>query len=344
MMVNQIAAVLGVLGTPAWLAPVLVRIRGRIPSRLWTFLAAIICLVPLSAPYWLVGIRSLRIVMVTAILAGIIMLKAIDWLAAPRDGGDRVRVWLALTFWPALEIEDVAVPIEHASERRKRLIERTAIGFVSLISGLALAAAGASLRLPDRSVWIDSSFKCLEIYLIAGGGNHLMVAAFSAAGFRVTDGFRYPFLAHSILDFWSRYNVWIHRWLKKHIFEPIGRRKRRPVTGILAVFAASGLLHESLMVPVAPDLIGWQCAFFVSHGVGAIAGIRLGRSYRAIFGRGVPRALAISATLVFVLATAPIFIHCMDRVIDLHRDIGEWSIRHLGNVSPQAEAPGPASG
>ena len=186
-----------------------------------------------------------------------------------------------------------------------------------------MAATGQLLGLPDRSIWLDSLFKCLEIYLLASGSNHLLVAAFAAAGFRLTDGFRYPILAHSVLDFWSRYNVWIHRWLKKHVFEPIGRRGRRPVIGILAVFATSGLLHDYLMWLVAPDLLGWQFTFFGLHGLGAIGGTWLGRRYRAIIGRSVPRSLAVAATLGFVLVTAPIFIHCMDRVVDVHRDVGD---------------------
>src|SRR5581483_11852986 len=99
-----------------------------------------------------------------------------------------------------------------------------------------------SLDLPARGIWLDSSLKVFEIYAMAGGANSMMVGAFAVAGYRVTDGFRYPILARSVLDFWSRYNVWIHRWLKRHVFEPIGRRGRRPATGILAVFALSGLL------------------------------------------------------------------------------------------------------
>src|SRR5262249_46980837 len=146
-------------------------------------------------------------------------------------------------------------------------------------------------------------------------------------GFQLHDGFRYPILAHSILDFWSRYNVWIHRWLKRRIFEPIGRRRRKPILGILAVFVASGLLHEYLFVLVDREVLGWQLAFFSIHGVGAVAGERAGRTLTRIAGRRPPRALAIAATLTFVLLTAPVFIHCLDRIIDLHRGIGAGVLR-----------------
>ena len=32
-------------------------------------------------------------------------------------------------------------------------------------------------------------------------------------------------------------------------------------------------------------------------------------------------------TLAFVLLSAPLFIHCLDQVLDLHRDLGRWVLR-----------------
>lgn len=323
----RILAILSALGEPAVLAPLVAGLRGRLPAGCWRLLAAIVCLVPLSAPWALAGnARPLPIVLVT-ILGGIVMIKAIDWLERPRQEDDLVRVWLALSFWPSLEIEDVGIRIPGRHRRITMASWRLASGGMRIMLGLAMTAVGQSLGLPQRNVWLDSFFKAMEIYLLGGGANDMLVAAFALAGYRITDAFRYPILAHSVLDFWSRYNVWIHRWLKRHVFEPIGRRRRRPVLGILAVFTVSGLLHEYIILPAAPDLLGWQSAFFGLHGLGAIAGAGLGRSYRAITGRRVPRPLAIAATLGFVLATMPIFVHCLDRFVDFHRDLGGWVLK-----------------
>jgi hypothetical protein len=330
MTASGVIAALVALGIPALLAPPLVRARGHIPAWSWNLLAALVALVPLSAPWLCAGARRPLTIVLVAILGGIVMLKAIDWLRFPRQEDDLIRVWLALSFWPCLEIEEVGVRKSPVAGRIAPVLRRVAAGAVSVVLGLALAAAGQSLRLPDRGVWLDGSFKTVEIYLLAGGANHLLVAAFGLAGYRITDAFRYPILAGSVLDFWSRYNVWIHRWLKRHVYEPIGRRRRRPVLGIFAVFAVSGVMHEYLIVPAAPDLIGWQSAFFGLHGLGAIGGAWLGRSYRSVAGRRAPRPLAIAVTLAFVLATAPIFIHCLDRFLDLHRELGAWVLRLTG--------------
>jgi len=331
MTAAKVAIIMAALGMPALFAPGLVRVRGRIPPGVWGFCAALLCLAPLAAPWVLAGRGSPLGTWLVGIVGGIVMIRAIDWLARPRQKGDLIRIWLVLTVWPALEIEDVGIRLPRLSERIGDVIRRFGAGLAGMAGGLALAALGQTLRVPDRGFLVDGSFKSLEIYLLAGGANNLLVGVFALAGYRVFDGFRYPILAHSVLDFWSRYNVWIHRWLKRHIFEPIARR-RRPALGILAVFAFSGLVHDYFFLPFAPDLFGWQLTFFVLHGLGAIAGFRLGRTFQAVAGRRVPRPLAIATTLGFVLLTAPIFIHTLDRVVDLHRDVGGWVLREIGQA------------
>jgi MBOAT, membrane-bound O-acyltransferase family len=334
MLAARFLAVLVVLGFPAIFAPLLVHARRWVPNCPHCLCVTITCLIPLAAPWLLAGDASPLVVWHVTIAGGIVMLKAIDWLSRPRLSDDLVRVWLALSFWPALQIEDVAVPLAGLKNRFRLSSKRFAASLPGIVCGLALAALGQHLRIPARGVLLDSTWKTVEIYLLAGGSNHLLVGSFALAGFQLRDGFRYPFLAHSVLDFWGRYNVWIHRWLKRHIFEPIALRRRRPVLGVLAVFATSGLLHEYLFLPVDRSVLGRQLGFFLIHGLGAIAGIGIGRMFRRITGRRTPRALAIAATLVFILLTAPMFIHCLDRVIDLHRGVGAWVLRVIETTFP----------
>src|SRR5207302_8032 len=72
-------------------------------------------------------------------------------------------------------------------------------------------------------------------------------------------------------------------------------------------------------------------------------GAGLGRGYRAIAGRRVQHPMAIAATLGFVLATAPIFIHCLDRVVDFHRDLGGWVLRTVRSNQERSNTSLPAS-
>jgi hypothetical protein len=335
----RVAFVLIALGVPSLSAPLLVRHGTGLPRPVWRFFAFLICLAPALAPLAWIPSQRPAIAMLIAIAGGIVALKAIDWLSDPRCEDQPLRIWLALAIWPALQIEDVGVRIEGGAGRWQVMARRLAWCVAGVAGGLTLTVVGASLGLPERGPWLDSSLKALEIYALAGGGNHLMVAAFALAGYRARDGFRYPVFAHSVLDFWSRYDVVIHRWLKRHIFEPIGRHRRRPALGILAVFAVSGLQHEYLVDVAVPELIGRQFAFFGLHGLGAIGGAWLCRRYRAIVGHRAPRALAIAATVGFVLLTVPVFTRCMDRIVDLHRDVGAWIVDRIGLNQYQSQTP-----
>jgi hypothetical protein len=329
MTATRLVAVLAVLAAPAVCAPVLVQRRSRFATWAWTVCACGICALPILAPWFSDRSRSPGSTLLIAIAGVVVMLKATGWLARPRQLHDPLRVALVLSIWPALEVDDVGIRLPALGERIRAVSLRLAAGVASLTCGLALATLGYRLDVRERGLLWDTSFKTAEICLLAGGLNHLLVGSMGLAGYRVRDGFRYPVLARSILDFWSRYDVWIQRWLKRYIFKPIVKRFRSPVTGILAVFAFSGIWHEYLFISAAPYLLGWQLAFFMLHGVGASAAARVGRSYQGVTGRRFPRALAVAATLVFVLASMPIFIHCLDPLFDLHQDLGGWVLGAL---------------
>jgi hypothetical protein len=322
MTVHRVIAIASVLLVPAVFAPALDRVRAKLSRRCYLLAATAICLVPVSAPWFRFGRPSPVVTWLIGIAGTITSIRAIEWLARPRYASDRIRVILALTVWPGLDIGEVGIRIPNLSTRISLASSRLAAGLAGCTAGLALTALAQHFHVASHGLLVDSTLKTVEIYLLAGGANHLLVATFGLAGYRIKDGFRYPILARSVLDFWSRYNVQIHCWLKRNIFNPVRRSGRSPNTAVLAVFAFSGFAHELLFVPAALDLVGWQLAFFMLHAAGAILGGGLGRAYQARAARRIPRPIAVAATLMFVLATAPVFVHCLDRLFDLHRDVG----------------------
>ena len=103
--------------------------------------------------------------------------------------------------------------------------------------------------------------------------------------------------------------------------------------GILAVFLTNGLLHEYLFLPVDLTVLGWQLPSF-----SPTASEPFCRGDRAWIRTNhrpppAPRPLAIMATAAFVLLTAPVFIHSLDRVADLHRGLGAWVLRIIEATS-----------
>jgi hypothetical protein len=330
MTVQRVIAIVAILIVPALCAPALARARGTMRPKLWLVAAIIVCMVPVSAPWLSIGVGSPRTTCLVATVGTIGAIRVLGWLAHPRYADDRLRVILALSVWPALEVDDVLIRLPPFTQRIGEVAWRLAAGLASVAGSLALCAVGEKLRVSDRGLVLDSLFKTVEVYLLATGGNHLLIGAFGLAGYRVFDGFRYPILPRSVLLFWSRYDVCINRWLKRNIFRPMIRKGRSPATAVVVAFAFSGLGHEFIFVPAAPDLAGWQLGFFLLHGTGALAGAGIGRAYQGRTGRRLPSPIAVAGTIAFLLATTPVFLHCIDRIVDMHRDVGGLVVRILG--------------
>jgi hypothetical protein len=299
-----------VAAVASWALPILLApVAARLRARHWRLIAATILVgLPQAAPL-LLGHRWPLGTFLAAVYSGILGLKMVDLFGRAGPIPSYGRALIFLSFWPSLDRDRVMLPLRIG--RARIVAGRLGRAAVDLAIGLAfLAADVAHGRMPG----FDYVLGLFEILFLGQAANHLMIAGFALIGYQVDDAFRYPVLARSILDFWSRYNVWIHRWLKRHVFDRVGGR-RRPTAAILATFAVSGLLHEYLIVVALPDLIGRQLAFFLLHGFGGIAGARLGRVYRARRGRPVPWPLGAAAALTFMIATGYLFVSCLDRIV-----------------------------
>jgi len=82
-----------------------------------------------------------------------------------------------------------------------------------------------------------------------------------------------PWAARSIADFWgNRWNLWASDWFRYVIFD---RLRRRPMFALFVVFAASGLMHESVFnVPLycvtGRILFGSMMIYFLLQAAGIL--------------------------------------------------------------------------
>ena len=58
MTVQRVIAIVAVLSVPAVCAPALVRSRGTVPPSVWLLAATVVCLIPVSAPWFSVGMTT----------------------------------------------------------------------------------------------------------------------------------------------------------------------------------------------------------------------------------------------------------------------------------------------
>lgn len=93
---------------------------------------------------------------------------------------------------------------------------------------------------------IASVFYAIQIYCDFGGYSLMAVGIARTLGFNLADNFRRPYLAVSVTDFWKRWHVTLTRWLKWHIFIPLGGSrcgKFQNYFNILVTFFVSGIWH-----------------------------------------------------------------------------------------------------
>ena len=181
-------------------------------------------------------------------------------------------------------------------------------GLLKLPFILGLLAIEARWPALHDSVWLESFWALWLTWLSVSALCDFITAVGLHTGVVVDENFDAPMLARSPRDFWGRrWNRFVHRFATRHVFLLVGGR-RRPGLAALAIFTASGLVHEIFVVLVLgrlPERVGWMTAFFVLHGLATVGQLALRR--RRGRGPAMPRPVAVGLHLVWISATAPLF-------------------------------------
>jgi alginate O-acetyltransferase complex protein AlgI len=65
-------------------------------------------------------------------------------------------------------------------------------------------------------------------------------------GFNIPENFNYPYLSHSISEFWRRWHISLGSWFKEYVYIPLGGNKKgqiRTYANLILVFFLTGLWH-----------------------------------------------------------------------------------------------------
>lgn len=171
-----------------------------------------------------------------------------------------------LLCWPGMSLKEFAG--KPASERRAGL----APGWLGAL-GNTLAGVGV--------VWLLVPAISAEAWLLQGwvgmvgivltlhfGTFHLVALAFQSMGFNARPNMRSPLGARSLGDFWGRrWNTAFAALADRHGFRPLTRLVG-PRWALLAVFAASGLIHEAVIPVPAGAGHGLPTAYFLLQALG----------------------------------------------------------------------------
>ena len=106
----------------------------------------------------------------------------------------------------------------------------------------------------------------LQIYFDFSAYSNMAIGAARLIGVTLPENFRYPYLAATPPQFWSRWHMTLSRWIRDYLFFPINARyrddRRRLYASLIAVMGVVGLWHGA----------GWGfVAWGLMHGIYLVA-------------------------------------------------------------------------
>lgn len=172
------------------------------------------------------------------------------------------KLALYITFFPQLvagpivKYYDFADQIDH----RTTTPQMTAEGIKRFITGLSKKLLIANtmaytadyvygLDISDLSVplaWLGAISYLFQIYFDFSGYSDMAIGLGSMFGFTFKENFNYPYISHSMQEFWRRWHISVSTWFKEYLYIPLGGNRKgkvRTALNKLIVFFCTGLWH-----------------------------------------------------------------------------------------------------
>lgn len=123
----------------------------------------------------------------------------------------------------------------------KKVLIADALGeYVASLSGMDLGELSGGI------VWCMVLFYAFQIYFDFSGYSDMALGLGKLFGYDLPENFNYPYLSHSIKEFWQRWHITLGAWFKEYIYIPLGGSRRgqaRTCLNLMIIFALSGAWH-----------------------------------------------------------------------------------------------------
>ncbi len=180
-----------------------------------------------------------------------------------------LRVAHFLLFYPTLDFE-TAYRFDATREPLTRHLPTALRGLWKSAGGLALlpVLSYLTIRNVDDIAFgmVGTLARVACLYLLLAGVMEVLTAYWRAWGFVVEDPFApRPFGPATLSGLWRRWNVPMRRWLVRHVYVPLGGRRRPMAT--VATFLTSGLIFGVIFSPVVDRFPHEMLMFFGASGL-----------------------------------------------------------------------------
>jgi alginate O-acetyltransferase complex protein AlgI len=157
---------------------------------------------------------------------------------------------------PIVRYEDIQNEIDSRSISEKMLgdgISRfiTGLGKKVLIAnniGLLWTEIKAMeyTELSAVTAWLGILAFTFQIYFDFSGYSDMAIGLGKMMGFNFPENFNYPYMSHSISEFWRRWHITLGAWFRSYIYIPLGGNRKglaRQVINLLVVWTVTGIWH-----------------------------------------------------------------------------------------------------
>ncbi len=96
------------------------------------------------------------------------------------------------------------------------------------------------------TAWLGILAFTFQIYFDFSGYSDMAIGLGKMMGFNFPENFNYPYMSHSISEFWRRWHITLGSWFRSYIYIPLGGNRKglpRTIINLLIVWAVTGIWH-----------------------------------------------------------------------------------------------------
>ena len=96
------------------------------------------------------------------------------------------------------------------------------------------------------TAWLGILAFTFQIYFDFSGYSDMAIGLGKMMGFHFPENFNYPYMSHSVAEFWRRWHITLGDWFKSYIYFPMGGSRKglpRTIINLLVVWTITGIWH-----------------------------------------------------------------------------------------------------
>ncbi len=96
------------------------------------------------------------------------------------------------------------------------------------------------------TAWLGILAFTFQIYFDFSGYSDMAIGLGKMMGFNFPENFDYPYMSHSVSEFWRRWHMTLGAWFKSYIYIPLGGNRKgtgRTIFNLLVVWTVTGIWH-----------------------------------------------------------------------------------------------------